>query len=285
MDKVTGEYYNRAQEMRARELEKYKAYKNVPIDDEQLKELIDEKIPVSRANNDDPRYVFDEIHPEITDGRPMGVTTWLMSSYSGKPQEQVESEVRELADEKGISLHDANFEYWRGLEQRTDKPFVVLDLETANPVNDKTLQYDEGQLTYIIEMGAVKVHPDGRTEEVHFMYDVPNELKERHRTGFSQFHNITPDMVEGHKKFDDKENQKKLMKFLDGSVLSAHNSYFEEKQLSASLEGFGEKVEEGNIEMFCTRNITRFLFLKQKSITTTKWLKQLAWNTKVDIEH
>ena len=50
-----------------------------------------------------------------------------------------------------------------------------------------------------------------------------------------------------------------MLDFLDNSVIVAHNTYFENKQLTNSLKGFRNKIDEGNIEMLDTMNFCKFL--------------------------
>lgn len=99
---------------------------------------------------------------------------------------------------------------------------ISLDLETANP-RDKSLTYDNGQLTYIIELGAIKTYPDGTTETLDIQYGIPEAFEKRHGTGFQETHNISPDDIRGLEEFtDNQENQKKILNFLDNSVIIAH---------------------------------------------------------------
>lgn len=120
--------------------------------------------------------------------------------------------------------------------------------------------YDNGQLTYIIELGAIKTYPDGTTESLDVRYGIPKEFEERHGTGSQETHNIPPEEIRGLKEFtDNEENQEKLSNFLDGSAIMAHNAYFERKQLTNSLRGFREKIDNGNIEMLDTMNFCKFM--------------------------
>lgn len=276
-NKHTEEYFNSVQEHRERELAKYALHKKLKVTDDELKEIIDEKIETTRGHNDAPWYNFKEMKPRIQEGdNSFRATKEVISAYTGKSKEEVEREIRDLMKEKGLDLHEANQEYWKKAKKRTDKPFVSLDLETANPVNDKALQYDEGQSTHIIELGAIKTYPDGRVEKLDIMYGVPKEFEERHGAGFSNFHNIQVEDIQGKAEFTrNPENQKKIMEFLDGSVIMAHNAYFEEKQLTSSLRGFGGKVHNGDIEMICTRNYTRF-FLPDTERNSNKDLTEAA---------
>lgn len=255
-DTDTDDYFDEVQKVRQEALEKYELSKGLPLKEEETNELLEEKIPKPKPFGRTPGYQF---HPEL-DEKSFSKLRNVMTAYSGKSKEEVTNDVKALAEKENISLHQAANKYWNTLEQRNDKPFVSLDLETANPKFDKSLTYDNGQLTYIIELGGVKTYPDGRTEEISVMYGIPQEFEDRHGTGFQETHNITPDDIRGQNQFTlDEENQKKMMDFLDGSVVIAHNAYFEEKQLTNSLRGFKAAMNKGNIETLDTMNFCKYL--------------------------
>ena len=255
-DKGSNEYFDRVQAIRAEALNKYEMSKDLPLTNEEVNEILEQEIPKPRPWGRDPNYQF---HPEL-DEKNYWRMSKVMTAYSGKSKEEVRAEIDNLMEEKNLSLHEATKEYWNTLEQRKDKPFVSLDLETANPKFDKSLEYDNGQLTYVLEIGGIKTYPDGRTEEISVLYGVPKEFEERHGTGFQETHNISPEDVRGLPEFTaDEENQKKIMSFLDGSVVVAHNAYFEEKQLTSSLRGFKGELDKGNIETLDTMNFCKYL--------------------------
>lgn len=255
-DKGSDEYFDRVQAVRKEALKKYEMSKDLPLSNEEVNEVLEQEMPKPAPWARDPNYQF---HPEL-DEKNYWRMSKVMTAYSGKSKEEIRAGIDKLKEEKNISLHDATREYWKTLKQRTDKPFVSLDLETANPKFDKSLEYDNGQLTYVLEIGGIKTYPDGRTEEISVLYGIPKEFEDRHGTGFQDTHNITPDDVRGLKEFTkDEENQKKIMDFLDGSVVIAHNAYFEEKQLTSSLRGFKRKLDEGNIETLDTMNFCKYL--------------------------
>lgn len=267
-DMDSDDYFDEVQRVRQEALKKYELSKGLPIDEEQTKELLEEKLPKPWG-----RSAGYQFHPEL-DEKSFSKVRYVMTAYSGKSKEEVTEGVKKIVDEKGVSLHEATRQYWNTLEQRKDKPFVSLDLETANPKFDKSLEYDNGQLTYIIEIGGIKTYPDGRTEEISVMYGIPKEFEDRHGTGFQETHNITPDDIRGKKEFTtDEENQKKIMDFLDGSVVIAHNAYFEEKQLTNSLRGFKAAMNKGNIETLDTMNFCKYLVRESKRNTNEAFVQ------------
>lgn len=258
-DKETDEYFDDVQKVRKDALKKYEMYKDLPINDEELTSLLEgdeEKFPKPKPWNRPPGYQFK---PEL-ENKDFWKMSKVMTAYSGKSKEEVRARVDALVEEKGLSLHEATKEYWNTLEQRTDKPIVSLDLETANPRHDKSLMYDNGQLTYVIELGAIKTYQDGRVEKLDVMYGIPQEFEDRHGTGFQETHNITPDDVRGKTQLSDNpEEQKKVLDFLDDSVVIAHNAYFEERQLTNSLRGFREKLDSGSIETLDTMQFCKYM--------------------------
>lgn len=183
----------------------------------------------------------------------------MMSRYSGKSMAQIEAEIEGMRQE-GESLHDVSKRYWNTLEQRTDKPIVSLDLETANP-QDKSLDYDNGhgQLTYVIELGAIKTYPDGRVNKKTMLYDIPKEFKDRNGTGFESVHKISPEDITGKPRFSDPKVQKEMYEFMKDSVYIAHNAEFEDKQFTNSLKGYKDLVNKGNIEILDTAKFSKYL--------------------------
>lgn len=269
-DMGTDEYFDEVQKVRQEALQKYEASKDLPVNEEDLNSLIEEKMPKPKPWERNGNYQF---HPEV-DEKSFWRVSNVMTAYSGKSKQEVRDGVDKIAADENISLHEATNKYWNTLEQRTDKPFVSLDLETANPKFDKSLEYDNGQLTYVIEIGGIKTYPDGRTEEINVMYGVPKEFEDRHGTGFQETHNISPDDIRGKKEFtNDEGNQKKVMDFLDGSVVIAHNAYFEEKQLTNSLRGFKNAMNKGNIETLDTMNFCKFLVPESKRNTNEAFVE------------
>lgn len=255
-DKASDEYFDRVQAVRKEALKKYEMAKDLPITNDEINEVIEEEIPKPAPWARDANYQF---HPRLTEKDAWKLNK-VMQAYSGKSKEEIQEGVNKMMEDTGMDIHDASRAYWNTLEQRKDKPFVSLDLETANPKFDKSLEYDNGQLTYVIEVGGIKTYPDGRTEEISVLYGVPKEFEDRHGTGFQNIHNITPDDLRGKPEFsEDAVTQKKVMDFLDGSVVIAHNAYFEEKQLTGSLRGFKAALDNGSIETLDTMNFCKYM--------------------------
>lgn len=257
-DKSTDEYFDKVQDLREMALDKYSAYGEVSqfLSDDDIDNYTSKFIPEPKPWKRDPNYNF---HPEVSPSNFNYGMGKVISAYSGKSLNLIKKEINELGKERGLGLQESTREYWKTLEQRTDKPIISLDLETANP-QDKSLTYDNGQLTYIIEFGAIKTHPDGRVEKLDFKSGILEEFEKRHGTGFQETHNISPDDIRGESQFtNDLVKQKEILEFLDNSVVIAHNAYFEDKQLTNSLRGWGRKVKEGNIELLDTMNFCKYL--------------------------
>lgn len=259
--KGTDGYFDAVQVIRKRALEKYKQRKHVEtfVNKDKLEEVLAVKFPEKAPWKGSSNYNF---HPEISHKNfNFGVGNFI-SAYTGKPLGQVRGEIKEMRGLAGIpgrmSLHEGTIAYWNNQSVRTDKPIISLDLETANPLDTGSL-YDNGQLTYIIEFGAIKTYPDGRVERKDFLSGVPVEFADAHGTGYVDTHNISVDMVEGKPEFTHESTQKEIMEFLDGSVVMAHNAYFERKQLTNSLRGFRDAVNKGNIEMMDTMQFCKFM--------------------------
>lgn len=144
------------------------------------------------------------------------------------------------------------------MERRQDKPIISIDLETANPM-EKGGNYDNGQLTYIIELGAVKTYPDGTVEKKNILYGVPKEYSDINGTEFEGVHKISVEDLQGKSHFDTEENQKEMLDFMKGSVYIAHNAEFEDKQFTNSLKGYKKLANEGDIEILDTAKFSKYL--------------------------
>lgn len=262
----TDEYFERVQRVRAEALKKYELGRemNEILEgqyQEEIKEDLSNKIKenVGESPNTRKEGVY-HASPEISEETFEEDVGEVFTSYSGKSMDTVKREIKELQEKRGnISFNEAAHEYWAKLERRTDKPIVSLDFETANPTNDNGLEYDNGQLTYIIDVGAIKTYPDGRQERLEFYAGVPESFAKTHGTGFQDLHNIAPETIKGLPELTGSENGKKLADFLDGSVIMAHNAAFEIKQLTNSIPGIRKKINSGEIEVLDTWKFTKYL--------------------------
>lgn len=256
-NKGSDEYWNEAQNLRKLALKQYELHGKIKNDVSQddLDDLTKNDIPQEGLYPRLPSY-HDKV--EVTSDNIEEGLGPVITAYSGKSMDEVKQDIEQLSEDKGISYHDATLEHWRNMERRTDKPIISIDLETGNAM-EKANNYDNGQLTYIIELGAIKTHPDGTVEKVNFLADVPKEHGERYGTGFIQAHGITLDDLQGKPEFSDPKVQKDMSEFLDNSVLIAQNAAFENKQLTHSLKGFRNKVDNGNIEFLDTHMFQKYL--------------------------
>ena len=266
---ATDEYFEETQKAKELALEKYAASREAldaiagKYSQEDIDEYLGNDVPKQRvwAPRDPNKKSTYNFHPDITHRNFNDGIGPVISAYTGKPIKQVKEEIQELRGEgEGkLSLQEATRQYWNNSSIRTDKPIVAIDLETANP-RDRSLAYDDGQLTYIIETGAIKVYPDGTTETIDFKSSIPEGFNKSHGTGFVETHGIQYDEIKNEKEFaKDEARQKEVLDFLDNSVLMAHNANFEIRQFTNSLKGFKEKMNDGNIEVLDTMNFSKFL--------------------------
>ena len=265
--KATDEYFDRVQAVRQEALKKYEqGRKTEEIIGEDNVEAVKEglKSRVEEVNGPKPPWggqsstIMEETFDE-------GVGT-VFTAYSGKDMETIKADIKEIQNSnENMEYGEAAQRYWATLKRRTDKPIVSIDFETANPNADNSLSYDNGQLTYIIDVGAIKTYPDGTEERIEFYSGVPESFEKTHGTGFQQTHNIAPEDIRGVPEFTGSENAKKLEKFLDGTVMMAHFASFEEKQLTNSMRGMRQKFNDGSIEVLDTWKYSKFLIPENKS--------------------
>lgn len=179
---------------------------------------------------------------------------------SGRDKDDIKNEIAEIQQSTNVDRMTATKEVWKNTETRTDKPFVYIDVETAarQDVEHRGQQaFDKGEFSEIIEVGYVKVYPDGTKEEGDFQTDMTPSFKEAIGTGW-EGHQITPADIEGKPKFSDPEIQKKMMDVLNGSVYVAHNAPYEKANFSWSLEGFGEASKKKDIEGLDSKDATTY---------------------------
>ena len=276
-EKATDEYFDKVQRIRTVALTKYESRTIVEgfADMEKIDEYLDPYVPKKREwkKKDPNKKSTHNFHPEITPKNFDKGVGPVISAYTGKPLEKVKQEIEKIKSSKGISLQKATEEYWKSSKQRTDKAFVSLDLETANP-QDRTASYDNGQLTYIIEIGAIKVHPDGKQESIDFTSGIPAKFYASHGTGFIEVHQIEYSEIENRTEFSqDEKKQKSVLDLLDNSVIIAHNANFDTKQLTNSLRGFKKKLNDGNIEVLDTMNFCKYLVPKSPRNTNEAFVE------------
>jgi len=253
----TDEYYNRIQDLRKLALQKYAKLSEVKgyVKPEEIDEFITPHLP------EKPKFARPASYHAKVDISPENIDDGIgpvMTSFSGKDMDTVKKEISELQAKDGSNYHTAAVKYWNNLERRQDKPIISIDLETANPM-EKGGNYDNGQLTYIIEVGAVKTCPDGTVEKKNILYGVPKEYSDINGTGFEGVHKISVEDLQGKSHFDTEENQKEMLDFMKGSVYIAHNAEFEDKQFTNSLKGYKKLANEGDIEILDTAKFSKYL--------------------------
>lgn len=256
-DNSTDEYYDNIQNLRKLALEKYAKMAEVRkyVDPEEVDKFITPHLP------EKPKFFRPASYHSKEDITKENIEEGIgpvMTAFSGKDINTVKREISELQAKDGSDYHKAAVKYWNNMERRQDKPIISIDLETANPM-EKGGNYDNGQLTYIIELGAVKTYPDGRVEKKNIMYGVPKEYSDINGTGFEGVHKISVEDLEGKSHFDTPENQKEMLDFMKGSVYIAHNAEFEDKQFTNSLKGYKKLANEGDIEILDTAKFSKYL--------------------------
>lgn len=179
-----------------------------------------------------------------------------LCSLTGKKPWDVDKSVDRIMVRDGVDRDTAMKQYYLTAEKRKDKPFVYLDLETAARTKEDVGTIDEGHYADIIEVGYIKEYPDGQQEKGSMLFDVDKNLKSVAGTGAQNIHNITPEMVEGKPNFRDPEVQEKMKNVLNGSVLVAHNTNFEESQLSWNLKGFAQARNSYQMDTLDTQTIS-----------------------------
>lgn len=195
-------------------------------------------------------------HPEVLDDSMRRDISEVVTSFSGMSKEEFSQKVSEL-QASGLSDIDAARKMFAETPMRTDKPIVAIDLETAAPSFAGIV--DRGPSSSIIEVGYVKMYPNGDVEKKSYLCGVPDDLAATDGTGAEDIHHISLDMVDGKIPFvDDREKQRELYKDLHGSVLLAHNADFEKGQLSHNLRGFNQLVANGDVEILDTMNVNKY---------------------------
>lgn len=90
---------------------------------------------------------------------------------------------------------------------------------------------------YIIEFGAVEYDKQGNVvSTINELFDIPADMREKHGTGSEDIHGITLKEIEGKPTFQ--ESNARIMDFLRGKVLLAHNAMFELSWMNQHLDGF-----------------------------------------------
>lgn len=232
------------------------------LNDKQMEIFTESRMGKPRKNN--PNYNY---HPEITDYNRSNCLN-LMSAISGKSIEQI----IKVRDKLGNMTELEAYRYiMERVPLRTDKPIIALDLEAASPsLRDMKNQFDFGPRTEIIEVGYIKVWPDGKVKTYSKLFGVDPNLIKTNGTGREDVHNISPKDIEGLTRFvDDLEAQKEIYNDLKDSILLAHNARYEKGQLSHSLRGFNRLLKENRLEVIDTMHLSQF-FMPQNENNTNE---------------
>lgn len=120
--------------------------------------------------------------------------------------------------------------YYNNDPETWSKNIVSVDLETTafSPLSG-----------YIIEFGAVEYDRNGtKVGKMDELFDIPADRRGILGTGNSDVHHISLADIEGKPLFRDESER--IMDFLRGKVLLAHNARFEVSWLTQHLDGFVE---------------------------------------------
>lgn len=196
-------------------------------------------------------------HPSVTASNKDKVFS-IISAFSGYSAGKIDQLVRGVMKKyPNTSLTEACVQVWRNSPLREDKPMVSIDLEVASPTDSNKI--DMGPYSNIIEVGLVKRDVDGTITKMSFLNGVPEDFERAYGTGAEHIHNISTDDIDGYPLFiEDKENTDKLLEFLQGSVMVAHNASYEISQLKHNLFGFTKMLNGGEIEVLDTRAVCTY---------------------------
>jgi len=177
---------------------------------------------------------FNEVQPkELEQELAEQLSAWSGQSL-GWAREQIEA----YKPQSDGGEFDSRDEYIINLfkqNMQTEKDYVCVDLETTG--------LDHG-LSDIVEIGIRRIKPDGTVvydkQELFDMSD--GDTRRSLGTGVEHVHKISPQMLEGKRKFNDPAVQAEYSKLLNdpNTIFVAHNDTFEHAHLSEHLKGFWE---------------------------------------------
>lgn len=156
-----------------------------------------------------------------------------LTAWSGLSRDEVKEKLRAYDKDSGMTRD----EYVVSLFQNnmdTTRARVFVDIETSG------LHPTCGE---IIEMGIVRMSPDGTTETVNERYDFINsELRKTLGTGPVSVHKIESEDLEGKDPITKPEIQAVLNKHLNdpNAIIVCHNKVFEDTWFNHEVDGYYE---------------------------------------------
>jgi DNA polymerase III epsilon subunit family exonuclease len=134
----------------------------------------------------------------------------------------------------------------------SDLPLVVFDFETTGL---------DSKQDRIIEIGAIRINPDGTTSEYSTLIDPGFEISDN----ITKITGITMDELRGAPALD--ERLPEFLEFIDGGLLVAHNAEFDMSFLNTACARYGYQLHWPCI---CTLKMARILMaeLPSKSLDT-----------------
>lgn len=174
-------------------------------------------------------------------GLPKNVTPSRVKMINALRQEHNNPE---NADEMADLLTSIDPSEW-------DKNIVSIDLETTR---------FSPRVGYIIEFGGVEYDSEGNVlNMMDELFDLPEQVKGYHGTGAEDIHHISVEDIEGKPTFA--KSTEKILDFLRGKVLLAHNAQFELRWLNLHLPGFSEL----NMPVIDTMHVATHLLPESKN--------------------
>lgn len=220
----------------------------------------DNEEPYVRYNSHaDPNNPYN-FHPDVDD-----TTRWqyeqVITSYSGMSKDEVKAAVAEKM-KAGLNETEAHRELFKEVPLRSDKPIIMIDIETSGFRDAEVLgKLDNGERSEILEVGYIVRYPDGSMKKVSDIYKTDEKLTNLVGTGFEDVHHISVDEMneKGLQRLaDNTEKQREIHDDLKGAVMIAHNANFERARLSHNVRGVGKLFDNKEIEILDTMHVSKF---------------------------
>lgn len=205
----------------------------------------------------------------VTDKTAMEVLTSNSPYPRGLPKSVTPSRVKMLNALRQTDYTPGTAKEMRDLMTSIDvsawsKNIVSIDLETTR-FSPRT--------GYIIEFGGIEYDKDGNSVNTFDeMFDIPDQVKGYHGTGAEDIHHISPEDIDGKDTFE--QASERVLKFLEGKVLLAHNAQFELGWLNLHLPGFADL----NLQVIDTMRVATHLLPESKDSR----LETICGDLKVD---
>lgn len=221
------------------------------LNEEQLEKFNEKRMGKTRSLNANFNF-----HPNVENWNRKNYLQ-VLTSMTGASKERIihlrDTRLKDKTETEAYRIMFNNFPL------NLDRPIVALDLEAASPkLRDMYGQFDFGPRTEIIEVGYVKIWPDGKIKKYSKLFGVDENLLKTNGTGREDVHNISVDEIKNLTRFvDDLEAQKEIYNDLKDCVFVAHNSRYELNQLTHSLRGFAKLKKDNRITILDTMHVSQ----------------------------